>query len=948
EGKYLESPKLIFKDGYYYMTSAEGGTAGPPTSHMVIAARSKNVSGPWENSPYNPIVHTYSATDNWWSKGHGTIIDDVNGNWWIVYHAYANGYHTLGRQTLIEPIEWTADGWYKLSSKAATIIPKKQINHGMILSDDFSLNELGLQWTFWKEYAPESVTFKNNSLLLEAKGTTPADARKLLTTVTDKSYTAEVEVSTVDGNKAGILLFYNEKAFAGILSDKKQVTIYRDAENQVSIPNQWGNNFFLKILNQGNHCTFFISKAGKDWTVLAENVDVSQMHHNNYKGFYALRIALASAGKDKAQFRQFRYRNAVPEEKDMSAYLMVFHKDETHGLYMALSPDGYNFTALNDGKPVISGDTIAGQKGIRDPHIYRGPDGAFYLAMTDLHVFAQRDGLRNTQWERDGAKYGWGNNRGIVLMKSWDLINWKRTNIYFDQLSSAYSEIGCAWAPEVIYDEEKGKLMIYFTMRFQSEANKLYYVYVNEDFDKLESMPQLLFEYPDEKISAIDADITKIGNKYHLFYVSHDGEAGIKQAISDKINRDYVFDPRWYDPEPQKCEAPNVWKRIGEDKWVLMYDIYGISPHNFGFSETSDFVNFNDLRHFNDGIMKAVNFQPKHGAVIHLTKQEAEKLAAHWGVSYQMLVDSSEAHPKNQNNPVLNGLYADPEILYAEKTGKYYIYPTSDGFKNWSGDFFKVFSSTDLKTWKDEGVILDLKKDVQWANGNAWAPCIIEKKDKEGNYKYYFYFAADKKIGVAVADSPTGPFKDSGKPLIKDYPERMTRGQNIDPDVFTDPQTGKTYLYWGNYFMAVCELDDDMISIKPNSTKILIENDEFHSEGVYVFYRNGKYYFTWSKNDTRSPDYQVRYMVSDSPTESIDASKSEVILSKSPEKGIYATGHHSILQIPGKDEWYIVYHRFKRPDGIKLGRDAGYNREVCIDKLEFKEDGTIKKVIPTI
>ena len=113
EGKdmYLESPKLLYKDGYYYMMSAEGGTAGPATSHMCVVARSKSVFGPWENSPYNPIVHTYSASENWWSKGHGTLIDDVNGNWWVVYHAYANGYHTLGRSTLIEPIEWTSDGW---------------------------------------------------------------------------------------------------------------------------------------------------------------------------------------------------------------------------------------------------------------------------------------------------------------------------------------------------------------------------------------------------------------------------------------------------------------------------------------------------------------------------------------------------------------------------------------------------------------------------------------------------------------------------------------------------------------------------------------------------------------------------------------------------------------------------------------------------------------------
>lgn len=822
EGMFLESPKMTYKDGYYYMTSAEGGTAGPPTSHMVVAARSKSPIGPWENSPYNPIVHTYSATDNWWSKGHGSLVDDVNGNWWIVYHAYANSYHTLGRQTLIEPIEWTADGWYRTVEKSTPITPEKRIKHGMELSDNFSGTELGLQWAFWKEYAPEATTIKDNTLFVQAKGDTPADGRKLLTTATDKTYTTQVEVQVEKESKAGLVLYYNEKAYAGVVSDGKTFTIYSDAESSRNVPNKFGKRFFLRILNQGNTCIFSASKDGNNWTVLAENVDVSQMHHNNFKGFFALRPTLVSAGKGKSMFREFSYKNAVPTEKDMSAYLMVFHKDDTHGLYMALSPDGYNFTALNDGNPVVAGDTIADQKGIRDPHIYRGPDGAFYLAMTDLHVFAKDAGFRDTDWERDGKKYGWGNNKGLILMKSWDLINWKRTNIRFDQLSGAYSEIGCAWAPEIIYDEEKGKLMIYYTMRFRNEPNKLYYVYVNEEFDKLESLPQLLFEYPNERVAAIDADITKIGDKYHMFYVSHDGKAGIKHAVSDKINRDYYFDPRWYDFETKSCEAPNVWKRIGEDKWVLMYDVYGINPHNFGFAETTDFVDFEYLGLFNEGVMKANKFLPKHGAVIHLTREEAEKLAKHWGLSYQSLMDNSEVYQPNKNNPVLKGSYADPEVMYSEKTGKYYIYPTSDGFKGWTGDYFKAFSSKDLKTWKDEGVILDLKKDVSWANKHAWAPCIIEKKDKEGKYKYYYYFTADKKIGVAVADHPTGPFKDSGKPLIDKRPDGINRGQNIDPDVFTDPKTGKSYLYWGNYFMAVCELNDDMVSVKPNTTHRLL------------------------------------------------------------------------------------------------------------------------------
>ncbi len=941
----LESPKLNYHNGYYYLTSAQGGTAGPATSHMVVSARSKSIMGPWENSPYNPVVHTYSATDNWWSKGHGTLIDDVNGNWWIVYHAYAKGYHTLGRQTLIEPIEWTADGWYRTKSTATSIKPDKQIKHGIELSDDFNEANLGLQWTFWKEYVPKALTFDNGTLWMKAKGRTPADGRLLLTTAEDKNYETQVEINIGNGNTGGLVLFYNENAYAGVVSDGKKFIVYQNASKQLELPNELGKRFIAKIHNQGNNLRIMVSKDSKEWITLAENVDVSQMHHNNYHGFYALRIGLLSAGKGRAGFKQFRYKNAVPQEKDMSAYLMVFHKDETHGLYMAVSRDGYTFTAMNDGEPVIAGDTIAYQRGIRDPHIYRGPDGAFYLAMTDLHVFAKRDGYRETEWERDRNMYGWGNNYGLVLMKSWDLVNWKRANIRFDKLTAGLSEIGCAWAPEVTYDEKKGKLMIYYTMRFRNEANKLYYVYVNDDFDTIESLPQILFEYPNEGVSAIDGDITKVGDKYHLFYVAHDGSAGIKQAVSNRANGDYEYDPRWYDFEPKACEAPTIWKRIGEDKWVLMYDVYSVNPHNFGFIETSDFVNFKNLGHFNEGVMKTTNYKaPKHGAVIHLTTEEVDNLERYWQKNKRKYVSTASI----QKNPIIQGYYADPEVMYSEKTGRYYIYPTCDGIPNWGSTQFKAFSSSDLVNWKEEGGILDLKN-VSWAKKNAWAPSIIEKKQADGNYKYYYYFTAEKQIGVAISDHPTGPFIDSGKPLIgRELPKGMPRGQNIDPDVFTDPVSGNTYLYWGNYYMAVCELNDDMVSVKPNTTRILIGHDAHYSEAAHVFYRNGYYYFTWSKNDTRSTEYEVRYVRSKSPVGPINPAESQVVICKKPEQGIYATGHHSVVQVPGKDEWYIVYHRFKFPDAVTKGRDAGYHREVCIDKLEFNTDGTIKKVVPTL
>jgi len=199
---------------------------------------------------------------------------------------------------------------------------------------------------------------------------------------------------------------------------------------------------------------------------------------------------------------------------------MVYHKDQDHGLHMAISKDGYTWTALNDDKPVISGDTIAVQHGIRDPHIFRGPDGAFYLSMTDLHIYAQREGKRNTEWERDGKLYGWGNNRGLVLMKSKDLIHWTRANIDFSKLPSQpdmnWAEVGCVWAPETVFDEETKQLMIHFTTRQGVGKNRIYYAYVNNDYNALTCQPHLLLEAPNQAYNIIDSDIIKVGDTLQL------------------------------------------------------------------------------------------------------------------------------------------------------------------------------------------------------------------------------------------------------------------------------------------------------------------------------------------------------------------------------------------------------------------------------------------------
>ena len=327
--------------------------------------------------------------------------------------------------------------------------------------------------------------------------------------------------------------------------------------------------------------------------------------------------------------------SATPRESDMAAYLLVYFKDETHGLHFALSSDGYRFTSLNEDRPIFKGADLAEQKGIRDPYIMRGPDNNFYMAMTDLHIFARREGLRNTDWERDGTQYGWGNNRGMVLMKSSDLVNWSHHVLRVDQTFPSLAGIGCAWAPALNWDADKQRMMIHFTMRFGNGRNRLYYSYMDPTFTKLEQEPTLLFEYPNDKVNYIDGDITKVAGKFILAYTPQDPGPGVKIATSGTLTSGYVYQEAWIPVARGACEAPSIWKRIGENRWVIMFDAYSTKPHDLGFTETSDFKTFTPLGLFDHGVMKSLNFNgAKHGAVIHLTAVEARRLAAHWKLDF--------------------------------------------------------------------------------------------------------------------------------------------------------------------------------------------------------------------------------------------------------------------------------------------------------------------------
>jgi len=684
------------------------------------------------------------------------------------------------------------------------------------------------------------------------------------------------------------------------------------------------------------------------------------------------------------------------QDNELSAYLFSYFTGNGPGeeaIHFAVSLDGFNYRALNNNEPVLDSKEISSTGGVRDPHILRGHDGWFYMVLTDLYV----------------PEMGW-RNYAMVLLKSKDLIHWDSSRINIPKtFPEEFGDVWRVWAPQTFYDEHTGKYMIYFSMKQGDDPDIIYYAFANENFTGLEAAPKQLFFSPTNN-AAIDGDIILKDGIYHLFMKSEDGEPGIKLAVSEQLTEGYklVSDER-VDCETNPVEGSGIFKRIGTGEYILMYDVY--TSGRYQFTKSTDLQNFSVIdeeisMNFHPRHSSVIpitgkeykrlvsHFGRPDDLLVEATAPELKKINVHingrdktirlpvkrgtdlsnfdpqfhcWPgfsakpegpqdftggpVSYTFSIEGQDdvayqATASADHNPVLEGYYADPEIIWAEKTGKYYIYPTSDGFMNWSGTYFKVFSSENLVDWTDEGVILDLKKDVSWTDRNAWAPCIIEKK-MDGDYKYFYYFTAAQKIGVAVADDPTGPFMDSGHPLIDFKPEGVTGGQEIDADVFTDPVSGKTYLYWGNGYMAGAELNDDMVSLNKNTLKTF-NIDRTYREGTHVIYRNGTYYFMWSEDDTRSPNYKVRWATAKLPLGDLTIPEDNIVIRRDTDQEIFATGHNSTIQVPGKDEWYLVYHRFTRPKGIEMGRAGGFHREVCIDKLEFDEDDRIIEVKPTL
>jgi beta-xylosidase len=288
-------------------------------------------------------------------------------------------------------------------------------------------------------------------------------------------------------------------------------------------------------------------------------------------------------------------------------------------------------------------------------------------------------------------------------------------------------------------------------------------------------------------------------------------------------------------------------------------------------------------------------------------------------------------------NPVFEGWYADPEIRLFNH--QYWIYPTFSAPYN-QQVFMDAFSSKDLVNWSKHSRIIDTAR-VKWAKRAMWAPSVVENKGK-----YYLFFGANDiqkdgqtgGIGIGVSNNPQGPFTDYlGKPLIDSF---HNGAQPIDQFVFKDLNGAWYILYGGWRHCNIAKLKPDFTGFVPFEDGSIYKEitPKGYVEGAFMFLKNGRYYFMWSEGGWTGPDYSVAYAVASSPFGPFE--RAGKILQQNPAVATGA-GHHSVINVPGTDRWYIVYHR--RP----LTETDGNHRVTCIDEMLFDEKGFIKPVVIT-
>lgn len=300
------------------------------------------------------------------------------------------------------------------------------------------------------------------------------------------------------------------------------------------------------------------------------------------------------------------------DDSKCMAYLFTYfagNKMNEEAVCYALSTNGYDYYAVNNNQPVIDSKVISSTGGVRDPHILRSNDGkTFYMVLTDMV-----------------CGNGWDSNRAMVLMKSKDLINWKHSVVNIQKRYPNQENLKRVWAPQTIWDAQAKKYMVYWSMKHGDKGKDIiYYAYANKDFTDLEGDYKVLFE-PSDKESCIDADIQLKDSTYYMYYKTEGHGDGIRLATTQSLTSGkWQEDPDYKQQTTDAVEGAGTFKLIGQDKYIMMYDVY--KKHRYEFTETTD------MHHFRiTDRPVTLDFNPRHGTIIPITQKELKRIIKKWG-----------------------------------------------------------------------------------------------------------------------------------------------------------------------------------------------------------------------------------------------------------------------------------------------------------------------------
>ncbi len=303
----LEAPKVLRRGGWWHLLEAQAGTFGPSTSHMVVSARARMPFGPWQNSPHNPIIRTWSRHEPWWSKGHGQLIQDPRGNWFCIQHAIMKDFRSLGRCTVIEPIEWTGDGWYRVADRWPEGW-EEPVSVEMPMSDEFDGDRLGIQWQFHREWDADRFSVDDGALTLQGRGRSAGESMPLTIQPMHRAYEIETEVEVEGDATAGLMLFYSPQSCigSGISRDGAVLRIQEGYKRYrwMKEPSVGRSRVALRIVNDRQDARFYYRDETGCWRIMQPSVEVSV----GTSTIWNLRPALFACGEGQARFSYFHYR----------------------------------------------------------------------------------------------------------------------------------------------------------------------------------------------------------------------------------------------------------------------------------------------------------------------------------------------------------------------------------------------------------------------------------------------------------------------------------------------------------------------------------------------------------------------------------------------------------------------------------------------------------------